>query len=233
MQDSFTASLSATSILVRTVCLLILVGLFQVFIAHAPTVRSETKRRWQHALTGHALVQISYVLPPNVAIAFLIVATASVLIVRVYFFESVFLKAVGPLLRPEEINGAQYLPGAFYFLLGTVVTIVIVNDWMIARYAVECLAFADPMASWIGSTVPSMKITKGTSVSGCFACFITAWIVGWFMLGNDDGETVGAKKIYTTISIGALACTVAEGLPVGNDNLNIPVFTALAVQLLG
>jgi dolichol kinase len=37
---------------------------------------------------------------------------------------------------------------------------------------------------------------------------------------------------YTTVTLGALACTVAEALPYGNDNLNIPLLTALVVDKL-
>jgi dolichol kinase len=226
MTSSSTTTL--TSLLVRAGSLLVLVGLFQVFIAHAPNLQSETKRRWQHALTGHALVQISYVLPPSVAIIFLIFATIAVFTIRVYFFESVFKKSVGPLLRPQELTGEQYLPGAFYFLLGTVLTVILVDNWTISRYAVECLAFADPMASFIGSTIPSTKLNKSTSISGCVACFITAWIVGYFMLRVENTATN-----YVTVSIGALACTIAEGLPFGNDNLNIPILTAMSVKMMG
>ena len=36
-----------------------------------------------------------------------------------------------------------------------------------------------------------------------------------------------------SLVLGALACTVAEGLPFGNDNLNIPILTALVVDKLG
>jgi dolichol kinase len=88
------------------------------------------------------------------------------------------------------------------------------------------LALADPVASWIGSTISSPKLNKGTSVSGCIACFVTAFVVGWFMLNDSHRDVI-------TISIGALTCTVAEGLPFGNDNLSIPIMTALAVDRLG
>mmetsp|Transcript_2980 Transcript_2980/g.5384 ORF Transcript_2980/g.5384 Transcript_2980/m.5384 type:complete len:235 (-) Transcript_2980:54-758(-) len=223
--------------ILRVVSLIVLVVLFQVCIARVPTIGHETKRRWQHALTGHALVQISYLLTRSTAIALLLMASIGMFVWKVFFFEN-FQQAFGPLLRTKEINGEQFLPGAFYFLLGTAVTLVIVggnqdddgvdNDqgWVIARYAVECLALADPVASWIGSKVPSPKINAGTSVSGCLACFATAWCVGFFMLSQE------LKDSYT-LTVGAIACTIAEGLPFGNDNMNIPILTALAVDKLG
>jgi dolichol kinase len=209
----------------RAISLVVLVVLFQVCIARVPSLQRETKRRWQHALTGHILVQSSYILPKPLALLLLTVASIGMLVWR-SAFEEHFYKAFGPLLRKSELDGTQYMPGAFYFLLGTAVTVWIVDGWTVPRYAVECLALADPVASWIGSTVPSPRINQGTSVSGCVACFATAFVVGWLML--EDG-----RNNAFTLSVGALACTIAEGLPFGNDNLNIPILTALAVDKLG
>jgi len=270
------------SLFIRGGCLVILVVLFQYFIARVPTVQKETKRRFQHALTGHALVQISYVLPKSIALTLLLVGSIVMYVMHAFFFRQ-FLDAFGPLLRPNEFSG-EVLPGAFYFLVGTAMTIsprFITDDIIITRYAVECLALADPMASWIGSSIPSPKftttrtiltkkkvpsssttssrqqlqalgeegegttasisVTRTTSLSGCLACFITAWTVGYWMLlsGNnaaadaDDEGDNNNKYTYTTLFVGAAACTIAEALPYGNDNMNIPVITAFVVQQFG
>jgi dolichol kinase len=209
----------------RAASLVVLVVLFQVCIARVPSVQRETKRRWQHALTGHVLVQSSYVLPKNVALALLIITSVGMLLWRTFLPEH-FYQAFGPLLRPTELQGgSQYMPGAFYFLLGTAITVSMVDGWMIPRYAVECLALADPVASWIGSSILSPKINAGTSLSGAIACFVTAMGVGWCMLEEPYNNML-------TLMIGALACTIAEGLPFGNDNLNIPILTALAITAL-
>lgn len=248
----------------RAGSLFILIVLFQVFIAHAPPSspssssaksfspqnksQSETQRRFQHALTGHAMVQLSYVLPRSVCIVLLLLAALGMYILRVFFYENVFLKAFGPLLRPNE-KRPNTLPGAFYFLLGTGLTVWLFStdnnagssNMTISRYAVECLALADPMASWIGSTINSPKISSSSSIAGCIACFVTSWFVGYLMLegyhdSDDDPNnlTVSSSPInfYTGITCGAVACTVAEGfIPFGNDNLTIPLLTALAVDV--
>lgn len=217
---------SSNALYVRAIGLVVVVVLFQVCIARVPTtLHKETKRRWQHALTGHILVQSSHFFPKSVAMTLLVVASVGMWVWRMTFTEN-FYRTFGPLLRQSELDGTQYMPGAFYFLVGTAVTVAMVDGWTIPRYAVECLALADPVASWIGSTVSSPKLNKRTSVSGCVACFVTAYIVGWLMLDDDRNDVI-------TFAIGALACTVAEGLPFGNDNLNIPVLTALAVDKLG
>jgi len=241
------------SLLIRGGCLFILVVLFQYFIAQAPNVQRETKRRFQHALTGHSLVQISYVLPKSISLLLLSVGCILMYIMKTFFFEY-FLKAFGPLLRPKELSG-EVLPGAFYFLVGTAITIcpgLITDNIMIVRYSVECLALADPMASWIGSSIQSPKFTINTSqqegrtttrtssLSGCVACFVTAWIVGWWMLllrnAADDNFIAppgGDQFTVITLFLGAAACTIAEVFPYGNDNLNIPVMTAFVVEFFG
>ena len=120
-----------------------------------------------------------------------------------------FLEAFGGLLRPKETSG-EVLPGAFYFLAGTalVVSGLVTNEMNIARYAVECLALADPMASWVGSTIQSPKFTIATasggtrtsSLVGCLACFGTAMVVGWWMLEADVAVLVaGAPQTLTAI----------------------------------
>ena len=219
---------SNASLALRGGFLLVLVVLFQYFVARA-NVQKETKRRFQHALTGHALVQISYVLPRTISLVLLVIGCLGMYLAKTFFFEK-FLEAFGGLLRSKELSG-EVLPGAFYFLVGTalVVSGLVTSEMEIARYAVECLALADPMASWVGSTISSPKFTIATSgggtrtssLAGCLVCFGTALGVGYWML---EGANVAV------LAAGAAACTIAEGLPFGNDNLNIPVITAFVVD---
>lgn len=239
---------SMSSLALRGGFLMVLVVLFQYFVARAPNVQKEAKRRFQHALTGHALVQISYVLPRSLSLALLLIGSIGMYLAKTFFFEA-FLKAFGGLLRPKETSG-EVLPGAFYFLLGTAVVVsgLITTNMTIARYSVECLALADPMASWVGSTIPSPKFaitteggTRTSSLSGCLACFGTALGVGFWMLRTGmvvdsesafDSESATSKHEFTPLTLvaGAVACTIAECLPFGNDNLNIPVITAFVVD---
>jgi dolichol kinase len=212
-------NVTITSLRARAATFVCVVVVFQVIMARVPTEQA-TKRRLQHALTGHALVQISYVLPRDLALVLLSLGAAGIYICQKYF-PSHFRQHFGALLRPSELSGDR-LPGAFYFLLGAATTVALVKDWTINRYAVECLAFADPIASWVGSSIQSPKLNSGTSVSGSAACFATAWILGYMMLDGD----------FHTITIGAMACTVAEGFPYFDDNLNIPILTALVVERL-
>ena len=197
----------------RLALLFVLIVGFQVLVSRL-ALEQEAKRRWQHALTGHILVQASYILPMELGTVGLILGAIGMAYLRFGHPEK-FLEAFGPLLRPEELEPGT-LPGAFYFLVGTAMT-TLCFDLRTARYAVECLALADPMAAFCGKSVSSPKLNGSSSVAGCLGCFLTAWLVGYIMLSDATA---------LQISLGAMACTLAESLPIGNDNMTIPLFTA-------
>lgn len=208
--------------LLRVTSFVVVIIAFQVAVARF-SLEQEAKRRWQHAVTGHALVQISYFLPTHLSIAALVAGAAGIAYMR-HFKSDLYIKAFGPLLRADELEDGR-LPGAYYFLVGTALAATLF-PMDTARYAVECLAWADPFAAWAGRSISSPKLHKSASLSGCLACFATAWIIGWIMIK----EGVDTAADMRRITLGALACCVAEALPFGNDNLLIPLITAAAVQ---
>ena len=198
------------------VLFLFIIG-FQVLVSRVALER-ETKRRWQHALTGHGLVQASYVIPISWGITGLLLGAVGMVYIR-RVHPDAYLQAVGGLLRPPELEPGR-MPGAFYFLLGTALT-CLWFDLDIARYAVECLALADPVAAFVGKSIPSPKLNATSSVAGFMGCFATACIIGYLMLED---------ATMFQISIGAFACSVAESMPIGNDNLLIPLITSIAMS---
>jgi len=208
----------------RVAFFIVLVTAFQVAVARFD-LHQEARRRWQHALTGHALVQISYLLPVAASLAALLIGATGIYCIR-HYRDDIYVKAFGPLLRQQELQEG-HLPGAFYFLIGTAFTLALfpISD---ARYSVECLAWADPMAAWVGCSVASPKINQSASLAGCLACFVTAWGIGWIMLLLPKEDAAAAD--FGRVTLGALACCIAEALPFGNDNLLIPLLTAAAVQ---
>lgn len=204
-----------TNAVLRVSSFFALVLAFQVAIARF-AIEKDAKRRFQHAITGHALVQISYLLPLNISIAAMGVGCAAIFYVR-FYHDAAYKKVFGPLLRASELPDGV-LPGAFYFLLGTMATASLF-PLDIARYAVECLAFADPFASLVGKAVPSPKMHESASVAGCLACFGMALLLGLYFFDIP----------FKAALAGSLACTVAEAIPWINDNFSIPLATALAV----
>lgn len=197
------------------VCFVFVVG-FQVAVARFQIER-EAKRRWQHLLTGHAFVVVSYVLPISYCIPALLAGAAGMYYMRFYQSE-LFMKTFGPLLRSHEKEGTQ-LPGAFFFLLGTALT-ALIFPIRAARYAVECLAVVDPVAAWIGQSIKSPRINSRSSLAGSAACFVTAGIIGHLY-----------SLPLACIAAGATACCLAEASPIGNDDIVIPIASALAVSM--
>lgn len=177
----------------------------------------EGRRRVQHATTGQLLIAISYILPLVVCQGALLAGT--LLLLYIYHGQKQWYQnTFGPILRPEE---QDRLPGAFWFLAGTAISSVCF-ELDVGRYAVLCLSYADPMAALVGSSIKSPRLCGTATLAGCTGCFLTASAIGWSLLPDDT----------FAIGVGALACTVAESLPIGNDNLLIPIVTASAVQLL-
>jgi len=188
----------------------VLVSLFQVAVARWNLSR-EAKRRWQHALTGQALVLTSYYLSVPLCVAGLTLGVTGIAVVRIGF-PDVYREAFGPLLRSHELEG-NAMPGAFYFLVGTLVSVVLL-DMDIARYAVLCLSWADPMAAWVGRSFPFFPVHSSASAGGCLACFVTAFVMGML--------TLPPQNMFSVVA-GAVACTFAEATPYYDDNLLIPV----------
>lgn len=190
----------------------------QIFFSSI-TLSDESRRRFQHVITGQFLVLISYVLPIRYCHALLWTGLAAIIYVRACH-DDWYRRVFGKLLRPYELNYGT-LPGAFYFLLGTAIVAALFPVHL-ARYSVLCLSYADPMAAWIGTSIfPSFKIHASATISGCLACFLTSYLVGRIMLPSHTN---------TCYIVGSVICTIAEALPVVNDNLIIPVATAVAVQ---
>jgi dolichol kinase len=194
------------------------VVILQLVVTNVSSLSKEGRRRIQHATTGQLLIVISYLLP--LWICKMALLAGIVLLLCVYHFhKSWYKETFGPLLRQSE---QDTLPGAFWFLVGTWITATCF-DTNVGRYAVLCLSYADPIAAWVGLSLPSPRVVGTATVTGCCACFLTAVIIGMTMLLESDHAVV-------EIGLGALACTLAEAFPMGNDNLLIPIATASVVQ---
>ena len=63
--------------------LVVLVVCFQIVVGKVD-LQKDAKRRWQHALTGHALVQVSYFLPEYVCVALLLLGALAIWILKVF-----------------------------------------------------------------------------------------------------------------------------------------------------
>lgn len=224
----------AQEVVLQAALTFVLLLAFQLAVASIGIGR-EAKRRWQHAVTGHAFVLASYVLPLWICLPCLALGAAGLVYMR-FCRTELFMKSFGPLLREHEKQGHQ-LPGALYFVVGTALAAALFPIGT-ARYAVECLSIADPVAAWAGQSASALGINfriRGSSatLAGSVACFVTAWIIGYLYLANEeDWNGDEPSRTRWRIVAGAAACCVSEAVPFGNDNLLIPLATGAAAHLV-
>jgi hypothetical protein len=126
--------------------------------------KRETKRRIQHAMTGHSIVLLSYILSSTMlryGQFLLFVIIIIIYYIHQYHFHTIYMKIAGPYLRPLELISDHHncivLPGAYYFLCGVWITSLLFPLY-ITQYSVMCLSYSDPMASYIGQTIPSRRL---------------------------------------------------------------------------
>mmetsp|Transcript_1738 Transcript_1738/g.4130 ORF Transcript_1738/g.4130 Transcript_1738/m.4130 type:complete len:258 (-) Transcript_1738:108-881(-) len=184
------------------------------------------RRRIQHASTGLAFVSLSYLIPPLPAAIMLLTVAAALLALhrlrlRSDAAQEIYMKLFGALLRPHERTS---LPGAFYFVLGTAISLAFPLD--MARLSVLCLSLGDPVAAIVGTTVggPRFFGDERTSWSGSLACFAISFVLGVGVMGFDAMES----------SVAAISATLAEAFAprIGiDDNLLVPIATCLGLWL--
>lgn len=131
-----------------------------------------------------------------------------------------FNSTLGKILRGKETQGQ--LTGASWLLLGSLIT-TIIFPIQIAVPALIFLTIGDSFAAIIGKLYPIGKIGL-KSISGTIAGFITS--------------SFFALKINKTIPLeiiifGSLIAMIVELIPNKklNDNITIPIISALSIQL--
>ncbi len=190
------------------------------------------RRRIQHLSTGLLFYCLSFFL--SQALASIILALAIIIFYGLHiarnFVEPVqeyYMKHFGPLLREHE-KDLHTLPGAFWFLVGTLI-VVYSFDMNIARTSLLCLSFGDPIAAMVGIRFGGPKIFvrcngKGSkSVIGCTACFCTCFMVAYFGM-YESGLEVWLLTGVVATTMEASSCAL-------DDNVLIPVGTGTALWL--
>jgi glycerol-3-phosphate acyltransferase PlsY len=133
-----------------------------------------------------------------------------------------FFKWFGALLRQDErtkVTGALFVLVASLFAFG-------IFSKEIAILALAFLAVGDPAAAIIGKLVKGHKIYSKT-LEGNLACLVACLVVGfalWYL----------ELEVSTPMVIaGSFAAAFIQALPIPvNDNLSIPLFSALVMSLI-
>lgn len=133
-----------------------------------------------------------------------------------------FFRHFGGLFRPAERGR---ISGATWMLAGVAATVALAPDPRIAAAALLYLILGDGVASIAGMTLGGPRWPGSPkSLSGSAACFAVCVAAGAAALTPAYG--------WGGVIMGALAATALEaGIVPGDDNLTVPVGSAVALML--
>jgi dolichol kinase len=154
------------------------------------------------------------------------------------FVQRLFFRISGPALRPEE---SRKLTGATYIALSTLIcSIVFIDRPYISFMALCAFIWGDAAAALVGQSIGRIKIGK-KSLEGSLGCFALCMVLFIFvfplvphLLEPWQGKVPLAMACLASVSI-----TVMELFPIQitknfviNDNLTVPVFTGIIMQVV-
>jgi dolichol kinase len=184
-------------------------------------VRQELGRKALHAATAVIPVGWAAGVPKAAVVGLLGALAAIAVLVEVGRrasppLQELFLRLVGPLLRPHEANGA--IAGATW-MFGAYLSAALVAPPSVAVVAMWAVSAGDGAAAVVGRVVGRVRLPNGKSLEGALAmCAMTA-AGAWGLAGWSLGQS---------LAIGAVAS--AAELPTGPLDDNVRV-TAACVTL--
>lgn len=155
----------------------------------------------------------------------LLFVTGDVLRQRSSDFNQKLMRAFGPIMRSYEVNR---LAGTTYLLTGVLLTAILFNSGVVSL-SLLFLAFADPIASFVGIKWGKDKIFGHKSVQGFMAAFFVCTLATYTLLS--------IKNIYNNALVASLLAGLvgafAELIPIGkiDDNFTMPVLSALGLTI--
>lgn len=133
-----------------------------------------------------------------------------------------FFSWFGILLRQNE---RTRVTGALFVLVASLVVFAVFSK-EIAIMALMFLAVGDPAAAVIGKLVRGHKVFLKT-LEGNLACLVACLAAGFLL------KSFGLEGSSTMVVAGSFAAAFIQALPVPvNDNLSIPLFSALVMYWL-
>lgn len=137
------------------------------------------------------------------------------------------MQVFGPIVRQNEVNG---IAGTTYLLIGVLV-VYLFFPRTIVLMTLLYLAFADPIASYVGIKYGKDKLFRNKSLQGSAAAFFVCAGLTYFVLHY---KGIMLDRIFLISILGGVIGSAAEAIPVGklDDNFSIPVFSAIGLWLL-
>lgn len=137
------------------------------------------------------------------------------------------LHAFRPIMRQSEAKG---LAGTTYLLSG-VALLILFFPRPIVSMALLFLAFADPIASFVGIKFGKDKIFGHKSIQGFLAAFTTCTFISIIFL-NLSG--LDQARLWVVSLLAGFIGALAELIPIGklDDNLTLPLLSAIGLSIL-
>lgn len=131
-----------------------------------------------------------------------------------------------PIMRSNELNR---LAGTTYLITGALLITLFFNKGVVAL-SLLFLAFADPIASFIGIKYGKDKLFGHKSVQGFIAAFLVCMGLSYLFLFYNQVQ----EYIFLVSLLGGLIGALAELIPVAklDDNFTMPVASSIGLTVL-
>jgi len=189
-------------------------------------------RKIWHISTVFAMFMVFQIIPQNICLAILIAASS--LFVGLDFLRQKYpalnewmIHVFGVIMRQSEVNR---LAGTSYLVVG-VTLVVWLCPPMIVSITLLFLAFADPLASYVGLRFGKEKIWGEKTLQGFLAAFVTCVISAYLFLWMKNYPT---DRLLLVSLLAGLIGALAELFPVGgiDDNFSMPVMSSAGLYIL-
>lgn len=139
------------------------------------------------------------------------------------------LTLFGPIMRQSE---ADKMAGTTYLLSGVLIIFLVFHQQRdVVALTLLFLAFADPMASYIGIRYGKEKIFRQKTLQGFLAAFFVCFVASLVFLFLSDYPMA---RVLVFSLVAGLVGALAELVPIGDldDNLTLPILSAVGIYIL-
>ena len=180
------------------------------------------------------------------AVAFVPIFILDVIRLNWPFFNKLYCRCVGALMRKKEIHTFN---GVLWYLLGLIFSFTFFSK-DVAIISLFLLSWSDTAASTFGRKWGHLtpKLARNKSLAGSIAAFMVGVITCWGFYGyfvphysyvNKPGEIMWTPEtskiqLHTLAWLGGLVAALSEGIDLFNwdDNFTIPVLSSIFLHLV-
>ena len=180
------------------------------------------------------------------AVAFVPIFILDVIRLNWPFFNKLYCRCVGALMRKREIHTFN---GVLWYLLGLIFSFTFFSK-DVAIISLFLLSWSDTAASTFGRKWGHLtpKLARNKSLAGSIAAFMVGVVTCWSFYGyfvphysyvNKPGEIMWTPEtskiqLHTLAWLGGLVAALSEGIDLFNwdDNFTIPVLSSIFLHLV-